>query len=176
MLEQIWESLHTVLVINGVSGHMGSVHGWPPDGDAKFLAVDVRRAGSALPSVYRRSTQEFDSSGFPRRQRLSRSADVMLVRRKGKRLRARYLEARVLASPFLFGRIGFVVPKHKHTIVERNRLKRQLRELVRLELLPIVQGQDILVYTLPETYGQSFDVLKEDVQLIGGKLRSLKVS
>jgi RNase P protein component len=33
-------------------------------------------------------------------------------------------------------RVGFVVPKYGHSSVDRNRLKRRLRELVRTQLLP----------------------------------------
>jgi RNase P protein component len=33
-------------------------------------------------------------------------------------------------------RVGFVVPKYGHSSIDRNRLKRRLRELVRTQLLP----------------------------------------
>ena len=36
-------------------------------------------------------------------------------------------------------RVGIVVPRHQHSAVDRNRLKRRLRELVRLELLPALR-------------------------------------
>ena len=37
-------------------------------------------------------------------------------------------------------RIGFVVPKHGHSSVARNRLKRRLRELGRMGILATVRG------------------------------------
>ena len=33
-------------------------------------------------------------------------------------------------------RVGLIVPRHRQTAVARNRLKRRLRELTRLRLLP----------------------------------------
>jgi ribonuclease P protein component len=99
----------------------------------------------------------------------------MRLRRKGKRLRTSYLEVRVLASPVALGRAGIVVPKHKRTVVERNRLKRRLRELCRTELLPNLREMDILVRAMPETYDQSFDVLKRDVWQIAAMLASMTV-
>ena len=51
-----------------------------------------------------------------------------------------HLDVRVLASPLALSRIGIVVPRHQHSAVDRNRLKRRLRELARLELLPALRG------------------------------------
>jgi len=54
------------------------------------------------------------------------------------------LEARVSASLLLHPRVGVVVPKHGRNIVDRNRTKRRLRELVRLRLLPVIGRVDLL--------------------------------
>ena len=40
------------------------------------------------------------------------------------------LDVRVLASPFSHPRVGIVVPRHRQSAVDRNRLKRRIRELV----------------------------------------------
>jgi ribonuclease P protein component len=65
--------------------------------------------------------------------------------------------------------VGIIVPKHRHTAVLRNRLKRRLRELVRCELLPIVTTGDWVIRTRPEAYDASFDALRDDVRKIGGR-------
>ena len=44
------------------------------------------------------------------------------------------LEARASASLLLHPRVGVVVPKYRRDIVDRNRTKRQLRELVRTRI------------------------------------------
>ena len=64
-----------------------------------------------------------------------------------------------------------MVPKHKHSSVERNRLKRRLRELVRTRLLPELPPMDVVVRTLPEAYAAPFDALDDQIQRVGGRLR-----
>lgn len=44
-----------------------------------------------------------------------------------------------MLSPLPHARVGFVVPKYGHSSVDRNRLKRRLRELVRTRLLPALR-------------------------------------
>ena len=58
------------------------------------------------------------------------------------------------------------MPKHGHRIVDRNRLRRRLSELVRTELLAHVGGTDLLIRALPEAYRASFDALREDVRTL----------
>ena len=58
------------------------------------------------------------------------------MRRAGTRIRVEYLDVRAMLSTCPHARVGFVVPKYGHSSVERNRLKRRLRELVRRRLLP----------------------------------------
>lgn len=60
-------------------------------------------------------------------------------------------------------RVGFVVPRYKHSAVDRNRLKRRLRELVRLEVLPTLPPQDVVVRVLPVAYTRSFDTLRAEL-------------
>ncbi len=64
-------------------------------------------------------------------------------------------------------RVGIVVPKHKHSGVERNLVKRRLRELARLRLLPVLPGGAVLLRARPEAYGASFDALARDVERAG---------
>jgi ribonuclease P protein component len=77
------------------------------------------------------------------------------------------LEARASASLLLYPRVGIVVPKHRHKIVDRNRVKRRLRELVRSKLLPGLQGIDVLVRAKPEAYDSSYSQLAGEIDTIG---------
>lgn len=59
-------------------------------------------------------------------------------------------------------RVGLIVPRYKHTAVDRNRLKRRLRELVRLRVLPLwrqhvgnVRAANVVVRALPAAYRMS---------------------
>lgn len=72
--------------------------------------------------------------------------------------------------------MGLVVPKQKHTSVERNRLKRRLRELVRTRLLGVLPPTvDLVIRTLPEAYDASFASLERQVGKVGERVRSLSL-
>ena len=60
--------------------------------------------------------------------------------------------------------MGFVVPKHKRSGVERNRLKRRLRELVRTRMLPALPPADVVIRPAPHAYDASFEALARDIE------------
>jgi len=60
-------------------------------------------------------------------------------------------------------RVGLVVPRYKQSAVARNRLKRRLRELTRLQLLPADLPADIVLRVRPDAYDATFDALAEDI-------------
>ena len=117
--------------------------------------------------------------------RLTRTADLTLVRREGKRVRTALLEVRVLASLLHVDarpaerrghRIGIVVPKHRQSAVARNRLKRRLRELTRTywpEAFATMPARDLALYALPAAYGATFEALRGDVQRLGTKVAAV---
>lgn len=72
------------------------------------------------------------------------------------------------------GRVGIIVPKYGHSSVDRNKVKRRLRELVRLEVLPELPTIDVVLRASPKAYTRSFDALREEVrkwsqQLVTGR-------
>jgi ribonuclease P protein component len=69
------------------------------------------------------------------------------------------------------GRIGIIVPKHKRSSVERNRLKRRLRELARTLLLPDLPPVDLVVRTFPESYDAPFAALEREVRRVRERLQ-----
>lgn len=68
-----------------------------------------------------------------RSERLKRRADFLRVQ-KGRRLKGRYFLLEVLdrREPTAAPRVGFTVTKRQGNAVERNRMKRRLREAVRV--------------------------------------------
>lgn len=56
-------------------------------------------------------------------------------------------------------RVGFVVPKHGKSSVERNLLKRRLRELTRTVILPQMAPVDMVIHARPSAYRLRFDEL-----------------
>lgn len=69
----------------------------------------------------------------------------------------------MLASPLGHSRIGIIVPKYRHTAVDRNRLKRRMRELVRQILLPTGGSFDLSIRASPDAYAVTFAALRASV-------------
>lgn len=59
------------------------------------------------------------------------------------------------------------MPRHRRRVVERNRLRRRLREIARTEVLPRLRRadvpRDVLVRARPEAYSAPFARLREEL-------------
>jgi ribonuclease P protein component len=86
---------------------------------------------------------------------------------RGKRSRTAHLDVFDFASPFAYPRVGVVVPKHRRNSVERNKLKRQLRELLRTEVIPRLADTeaaiDLLIRARKEAYLATFTQLRDEL-------------
>ena len=60
-------------------------------------------------------------------------------------------------------RMGLIVPKFQSSGVARNRLRRRLREIWRLELQPHQPAWDLLIKARREAYGASLQGLRADL-------------
>lgn len=71
------------------------------------------------------------------------------------------------ASPAGFSRIALVVPKHRQTAAARNRVKRRLREIARIDLLPKLDQagvpRDVLIRATREAYETGHAGLREEI-------------
>ena len=65
------------------------------------------------------------------------------------------------------------MPKYKRSGVERNRLKRRLRELVRTTLLPAIPPADVVIRPWPNGYDATFDQLAHEIDATRRKLEKL---
>lgn len=63
-------------------------------------------------------------------------------------------------------RLGIIVPKYGRTAVERNRLKRRIREIGRIELLPFLPLADLVLRAIPAAYRATFVELRADVHQV----------
>lgn len=83
-------------------------------------------------------------------------------------MRASHLDVFVAPSPVSRPRYGLVIPRHGHKIVDRNRLKRRLREIGRIEVLPRLHRAgldlDVLVRARREAYGRPYRELKAELE------------
>ena len=72
-------------------------------------------------------------------------------------------------------RVGFIVPLFGHSAPERNRLKRQLREIVRTELLETLPAADVVVRVQPNAYEAPFETLTHELRLgVDGARRQIE--
>jgi ribonuclease P protein component len=71
------------------------------------------------------------------------------------------------ASPSSHPRVGVVVPKYRQTAVARNRVKRRLREILRVDVLPSLErcgmGIDVLVRARRGAYGATYAELRAEL-------------
>lgn len=104
---------------------------------------------------------------FPPLRRIRRSGEIRSLLRRGKRRRTSELDVFLAASSASCARFGVIVPKHGHTIVDRNRLRRRLREIGRLEVLPRLDTRsrdvDFLVRAGRAAYHLSFPQLRNQL-------------
>ena len=94
------------------------------------------------------------------------------MKKAGRRLRTEHLEVRANDSLLSHARAAVIVGKHGHTVVERNLLRRRLREIVRTTLLPTAGPMDIVVRSLPSAYEASFQELMSEIEGISLQLHS----
>jgi len=67
--------------------------------------------------------------------------------------------------------VAIVVPKYGLTAVRRNRLKRRVREIVRLQLLSSGAASDILIRARRQAYDAPFAALRSDLAAVASQLR-----
>jgi ribonuclease P protein component len=68
-------------------------------------------------------------------------------------------------------RAGIIVGKFAHTAVDRNKLKRRLREIVRLDLLPAVTSQHVVIVARPGAYELTYSEWRRDIERTAAKAR-----
>ena len=104
---------------------------------------------------------------LPRTRRITNSSEIRSLFQRGKRSRTAHLDVFDSASPFAHPRVGVIVPKHRRNSVERNLLKRRLREVLRLEVLPrLVDSNsaiDLMVRARKEAYAASYEQLHDEL-------------
>lgn len=101
--------------------------------------------------------------------------------RHGKRFRFEHLEARVVIAEREQSRVGFIVPKHGQSAVGRNRLRRRLREHVRLELLPRLSGTsgsalDVVIRARPEAYRASPETIRAEMDRLLERVQKFRAA
>jgi ribonuclease P protein component len=70
-----------------------------------------------------------------------------------------FFEWQYVASQRTHARVGIVVPRYSHSAVDRNRVKRRLREILRRDVLPALPPLDLTVRASRLAYDATFGEL-----------------
>ena len=104
---------------------------------------------------------------LPRKARIRKGAEIVHLLRQGRRRRSPHLEVFFAPSSGDFSRFGTIVPKHRHTVVERNLVRRRLREIGRRTILPTLAESgctlDVLVRARASAYTVGFPALQAEL-------------
>lgn len=101
---------------------------------------------------------------LPRAARLRSDSEILRLLRTGKRRRVGCID--VYIGPVGGGRprLGVIVPRYGRSAVERNRLRRRLKEIARRDWLAGARASgmefDVLVRARKEAYDQTFRELR----------------
>jgi ribonuclease P protein component len=105
--------------------------------------------------------------GLPSTSRITSARDIRALLGRGRRRKTSHLDVFLLSSGAGVPRVGFIVPKHGQRAVDRNRVKRRLREVARRELLPRLKKAerpwDVLIRARRGAYRVGYQQLRRDL-------------
>jgi ribonuclease P protein component len=100
---------------------------------------------------------------FPRACRLIRRSEYDAVYREGRRRSSREFTIFVRPNGHSVSRFGWSIKKTLGTAVRRNRIRRRIREIVRLHRQEIAPGWDIVIHPRSSAATASFSSITEEL-------------
>lgn len=102
---------------------------------------------------------------LPTSNRLTKERDFKKINAKGKSFFSPLFKIRKLANDMELSRFGFVVTtKTTKKATQRNAIKRQVREIVRLSLKELTPGFDAIITIKKEALGLEYQELEKDLK------------
>ncbi|MAF13500.1 MAG: ribonuclease P protein component [Parcubacteria group bacterium] len=112
---------------------------------------------------------------LPASKRLTKDKDIKRVNKAGQSYFSPLFKLKYLANDKSLSRFTVVVSnKVSKKAVLRNRLRRQLREIIRLNLKKIKSGHDIIVSVKSQSLGKTYQDLENSLNLALKKSKLLK--
>lgn len=93
--------------------------------------------------------------------RISKEKEFKEILKKGKRFEDGFFIVRVRENGLEEARLGFVLPKKLGKATRRNKLKRRIREIIRLK---DIKGWDIIVIAKREAMELDFSGIKTSIE------------
>lgn len=107
-------------------------------------------------------------------QRLVKQKDFEKIFKQGRSSYSKLLGIKVLANQLKNNRYGIIIStKVSKKSVDRNKLKRQIRQAVRQLDNKLVQRVDLAITALPAMLGQDYKTIKSELEQILIKLKLL---
>ncbi len=101
--------------------------------------------------------------GFPRDSRLVRRAEYDAVYREGRRRSSREFAVFLRPNGMELSRFGWSIKKALGSAVKRNRMRRRIREIIRLRRQEIAPGWDIVIHPRSTVATANFSSLSEEL-------------
>lgn len=102
---------------------------------------------------------------LPKENRLKKEKEFEAVFKGGRTLKGKYVFLRYLINGTDKTKVGFVVSKKISKLaVERNKIKRRMREVVRLKRNSLKDGLSIVIVSLPQIKEAPYKEIKEDLE------------
>lgn len=119
-------------------------------------------------------TPKPDRFRFPHAARIRLSREFARVRKEGRSVQGRLLRLSVLENPDGGGtRFGFITSKRVGGAVQRNRVRRRLREICRLERSAIPPGWLVVTVAKSSAAQAGYAELREEWLLLARRLSIL---
>ena len=101
---------------------------------------------------------------FPRSARLTRSGEFARLKREGTSFHGKLMVLSVLKTDAAAAemRVGFITSRRIGGAVQRNRVRRRLREIVRLARPSLARGVWLVLIARPAAAAAEFAALRED--------------
>jgi ribonuclease P protein component len=125
--------------------------------DGKFLQDAAKKGATAS------RASEAPRLDFPRAFRLMRRAEYDAVYREGRRRSSREFTLFLRPNGLDSSRFGWSIKKALGNAVRRNRIRRRLREIVRLHRQEIAPGWDIVIHPRSSAATAEFSALQAEL-------------
>ena len=153
---------------------MDSAYECPPKMAALCLPGAEPRAAISSPLATREPSGTPTSFGFPKTARILRTADFRKTYNEGKRFTGRCFAAfclRVQRESDQGPRLGFTVPRGFGKAVLRNRVKRRIREALRMRLPEVAPEWDIVINPRRPAITAQLEELRREVDRLVAQCR-----
>ena len=113
-----------------------------------------------------------DDQRFPKRSRLRKRAEFLVVQNQGRPVHSRAFVGLFLATGGTTVRLGITTTRRMGCAVIRNRARRLVREAYRRGTIELPAGVDLVVIAKRQAVGMPARAIFDDLALLGRRVRS----